>query len=202
MGEEEESADASEPTGESADQDDSNGHKKRKTPGGESKQQSRRRRKTESKGAQLGLAYLPAALPHPVLEQHLLQPADSLLMAMDTELNPLLFYLLSLLAPSSPFAVYSPSIEPLAECLRIMRGQQLVCNTMLSETWFREYQILPNRTHPDMNMSGASGFLLTGTTVAQPVSAEAFPQTELTPEEKQIMSEGDRRQGKPKRERR
>ncbi|XP_047736848.1 tRNA (adenine(58)-N(1))-methyltransferase non-catalytic subunit TRM6 [Hyalella azteca] len=35
----------------------------------------------------------------------------------------------------------------------------------LSETWLRELQVLPERTHPLVNMSGGGGFLLTGTKV-------------------------------------
>jgi tRNA (adenine58-N1)-methyltransferase non-catalytic subunit len=32
----------------------------------------------------------------------------------------------------------------------------------LSEVWSRELQVLPGRTHPLMNMHGASGFVLAG----------------------------------------
>lgn len=35
----------------------------------------------------------------------------------------------------------------------------------LQETWMREYQVLPSRTHPMMRMHGASGYILFGTKV-------------------------------------
>jgi tRNA (adenine-N(1)-)-methyltransferase non-catalytic subunit len=37
-----------------------------------------------------------------------------------------------------------------------------VINLQLSDTWTREYQVLPGRTHPEMSMSAGSGYLLTG----------------------------------------
>ena len=40
----------------------------------------------------------------------------------------------------------------------------MALNLRLSETWMREYQVLPNRTHPEINMSGGGGYLLYGTT--------------------------------------
>ena len=40
-------------------------------------------------------------------------------------------------------------------------------NLQLSETWLREYQVLPERTHPEVNMSGGGGYLLRGTKVVQ-----------------------------------
>ena len=35
----------------------------------------------------------------------------------------------------------------------------------VSETWYREYQVLPLRTHPHMFHSGSGGFVLSGTRV-------------------------------------
>lgn len=35
-------------------------------------------------------------------------------------------------------------------------------NLRLSDTWAREYQVLPGRTHPMMDMRQSGGFLLTG----------------------------------------
>lgn len=32
----------------------------------------------------------------------------------------------------------------------------------LGETWMREYQVLPQRTHPTMRMNAASGYILSG----------------------------------------
>ena len=43
-----------------------------------------------------------------------------------------------------------------------LQKQNLAINLRLSDTWFREYQVLPGRTHPNMTMSQNGGFILTG----------------------------------------
>ena len=35
----------------------------------------------------------------------------------------------------------------------------------VEELWMREYQVLPLRSHPKMNMDGASGYLLSAVKV-------------------------------------
>ena len=37
-----------------------------------------------------------------------------------------------------------------------------IVDLQLNETWTRENQVLPGRTHPEMNMSACSGYLLWG----------------------------------------
>jgi hypothetical protein len=37
----------------------------------------------------------------------------------------------------------------------------------LMEIWTRDYQVLPERTHPTMKMHAASGYLLAGIKVAE-----------------------------------
>ena len=39
-------------------------------------------------------------------------------------------------------------------------------NVALTESWCRAYQVLPRRTHPLNNVSGAPGFLLSATKVS------------------------------------
>lgn len=39
-------------------------------------------------------------------------------------------------------------------------------NIRLIENWLRNYQVLPDRTHPEVSMSGGGGYLLTGWKVA------------------------------------
>jgi hypothetical protein len=53
-------------------------------------------------------------------------------------------------------------MEPLFECFQELQNQKLAINLRLSDTWLREYQVLPNRTHPNMSMSQNGGFILTG----------------------------------------
>jgi tRNA (adenine-N(1)-)-methyltransferase non-catalytic subunit len=44
-----------------------------------------------------------------------------------------------------------------------VQNKKLAINLRLTDTWMREYQVLENRTHPNMTMSQNGGFLLTGT---------------------------------------
>jgi len=70
--------------------------------------------------------------------------------------------LLRLLKPSSPIVVYSPTPEPLLELQELLIREEAAMNLHISESWMREQQVLPGRTHPLMAMSGSSGFLLSG----------------------------------------
>ena len=87
---------------------------------------------------------------------------SSIILATKYDPTACLLKMLPHLAPSCPFVVYSEFIEPLAECFRELQRQNLAINLRLTDTWYREYQVLPGRTHPNMNMSQSGGFLLTG----------------------------------------
>ncbi|KAM6458788.1 tRNA (adenine(58)-N(1))-methyltransferase non-catalytic subunit TRM6 [Liasis olivaceus] len=91
--------------------------------------------------------------------------ADGLIVASRFHPTSLLFLLLELVAPSRPFVVYCQYKEPLLECYTKLREKGGVVNLKLSETWLRNYQILPDRSHPKLLMSGGGGYLLTGITV-------------------------------------
>ncbi|KAJ6659206.1 hypothetical protein lerEdw1_019251 [Lerista edwardsae] len=54
---------------------------------------------------------------------------------------------------------------PLLECYTKLREKGGVINLNLSETWLRNYQVLPDRSHPKLMMSAGGGYLLTGITV-------------------------------------
>jgi hypothetical protein len=87
---------------------------------------------------------------------------DSIILAVRYDPTATLLPLLQYLAPSSPFVVYCEFVEPLSECFRELQRQQLAINLRLSDTWMREYQVLPGRTHPSMSMTQSGGFILTG----------------------------------------
>lgn len=72
--------------------------------------------------------------------------------------------LLHYLKPGHPFVVFSPYKEPLLELFVEVKAQSGT-NLRLSETWLRHYQVLPQRTHPEINMSGGGGYLLYGTRI-------------------------------------
>ncbi|XP_019642697.1 PREDICTED: tRNA (adenine(58)-N(1))-methyltransferase non-catalytic subunit TRM6-like [Branchiostoma belcheri] len=91
---------------------------------------------------------------------------DGLLIACKFHPSRLLEALLPCLAPSRTFAVYCQHREPLVDCYTRLRTSGGVLNLQLTETWLRNFQILPGRTRPDMQMSGTGGYLLSGITVA------------------------------------
>ncbi|XP_034555450.1 tRNA (adenine(58)-N(1))-methyltransferase non-catalytic subunit TRM6 [Notolabrus celidotus] len=92
--------------------------------------------------------------------------ADGLVIASRFHPCPVLMGLLRFLAPSRPFVVYSQYKEPLIECFTKLKEQGGAVDIRLTDTWVRHYQVLPNRTHPLLLMSGGGGYLLSGTTVA------------------------------------
>jgi tRNA (adenine-N(1)-)-methyltransferase non-catalytic subunit len=91
--------------------------------------------------------------------------ALSLLIASDYDPVQVFWRLFPFLSLSSPFAVYCRYPEPLAEIANSLRKITAAVNIELTETWMRQYQVLPSRTHPMMRMDGASGFILSGTKV-------------------------------------
>ena len=95
-------------------------------------------------------------------EMLLSRKCDSIVLAARYDPTSTLLDLLPYLLPSCPFVVYSEYMEPLVECFRELQKQNLAINIRLMDTWMREYQVLPGRTHPAMNMSQCGGFLLTG----------------------------------------
>ncbi|NXP07717.1 TRM6 methyltransferase, partial [Thinocorus orbignyianus] len=91
--------------------------------------------------------------------------ADGLIVASKFHPTPLLLSLLEFVAPSRPFVVYCQYKEPLLECYTKLRERGGVIYLKLSETWLRNYQVLPDRSHPKLTMSGGGGYLLSGITV-------------------------------------
>lgn len=87
---------------------------------------------------------------------------DSLILACNYDPTETLFNLLPYLEASCPFVVFFDYMEPLMVCFQELHRQKIAINLRLSDTWMREYQVLPNRTHPHMTMSQNGGFILTG----------------------------------------
>lgn len=90
---------------------------------------------------------------------------DGLIVATKSYPTPIVCRLLDFVKPSRPIVVFSPYKEPLIDCYSKLRETGRVILVNLSETWLRSYQVLPNRTHPSINMCGSGGFLLTATVV-------------------------------------
>jgi len=88
--------------------------------------------------------------------------SDSLIIACNYDPLPTLLNMLPFLASSCPFVVFCEHMEPLVECLHALKKDDIAINMRLSDTWMREYQMLPGRSHPNMSMSQTGGFILTG----------------------------------------
>ncbi|SPP82344.1 tRNA (adenine(58)-N(1))-methyltransferase non-catalytic subunit TRM6 [Drosophila guanche] len=90
---------------------------------------------------------------------------DSLVVAAKEHPSSILQALLPLVRPSRPIVVFSTCRELLQETFMELKTSGKVTALHLTSNWLRTYQILPNRTHPEVNMSGNSGYLLTGFTL-------------------------------------
>lgn len=112
--------------------------------------------------------------------------ADGLVIASRFHPCPVLLGLIKFLSPSRPFVVYSQYKEALIECYTKLREQGGTVNLRLTDTWMREYQVLPNRTHPVLLMSGGGGFLLSGTTVAADKPAHSQQSEEPAPKRQKL----------------
>ncbi|XP_078130997.1 tRNA (adenine(58)-N(1))-methyltransferase non-catalytic subunit TRM6 [Sander vitreus] len=112
--------------------------------------------------------------------------ADGLVIASRFHPCPVLTGLLKFLSPSRPFVVYSQYKEALIECYTKLKEQGGTVNLRLTDTWLRHYQVLPNRTHPVLLMSGGGGYLLSGTTVAADRSKPAGSQRAEEPAAKRL----------------
>ncbi|ESQ39207.1 hypothetical protein EUTSA_v10001448mg [Eutrema salsugineum] len=69
---------------------------------------------------------------------------------------------LPLLSCSAPFAIYHQYLQPLATCMHNLQQGKMAINLQITEPWLREYQVLPSRTHPHMQMSSFGGYVLSG----------------------------------------
>ncbi|CAN6240503.1 unnamed protein product [Urochloa humidicola] len=81
------------------------------------------------------------------------------------EVESLVADLLPLLSSSAPFAIYHQYLEPLAKCMHTLQVSKRAIGLQLSEPWLREYQVLPSRTHPHMQMNAFGGYILSGTRI-------------------------------------
>lgn len=97
--------------------------------------------------------------------QLLTNKLDSLVICAKEHPLEIVRALLPFVHPSRPFVVFNTSREVLMELYVALKSSGDVTNLRITSNWLRMYQILPNRTHPDVNMSGSGGFLLTGYTI-------------------------------------
>lgn len=90
---------------------------------------------------------------------------DSLVIAAKEHPTNITKTLLTFVKPSRPVVIFSQCKELLMELYVDLKTTTEVTNLHLTSNWLRMYQILPNRTHPEVNMNGNSGYLLCGYTI-------------------------------------
>lgn len=93
------------------------------------------------------------------------QGVDAMIVLSKELPNNLLAQLLKFVKPSKPVIVYSQSKEVLADLYVELKlpGCRMTA-LKLTSNWMRNYQVLENRTHPEVMMAGNSGYLLVGVT--------------------------------------
>lgn len=87
---------------------------------------------------------------------------DGLVIVAKENPSEILKALLPFVKSSRPIVIFSLSRELLMEMYVELKALNEVTGLRLTSNWMRMYQILPNRTHPDVNMNANSGFLLVG----------------------------------------
>lgn len=90
---------------------------------------------------------------------------DSLVIVAKEHPVSILNALLPFVKPGRPVVLFNLSRDILMETFIDLKSSGRVTGLKLTSNWLRMYQVLPNRTHPDVNMSGNSGFILHGFTV-------------------------------------
>ncbi|KAF7026962.1 hypothetical protein CFC21_039042 [Triticum aestivum] len=84
------------------------------------------------------------------------------------EVESVLADLLPLLSYSAPFAIYHQYLQPLATCMHSLQASKMAIGLQITEPWLREYQVLPSRTHPHMQMNAFGGYVLSGIRIHKP----------------------------------
>ncbi|KAJ2220628.1 tRNA (adenine(58)-N(1))-methyltransferase non-catalytic subunit trm6 [Coemansia sp. RSA 485] len=97
---------------------------------------------------------------------------DALVISTNYDAKSVVERLIPYLGGSRMLVVYDQSKEALVELFAWLRESPSFINVQLTESWLREYQVLPSRTHPLMNTSGGGGFLVSAIHLA-PTQEEA-----------------------------
>ncbi|RKP40422.1 Gcd10p-domain-containing protein [Dimargaris cristalligena] len=86
---------------------------------------------------------------------------DGIIIASHYDPVSILDELVPYIGGSRPIVVYSPDKETLLAAAAQLKVKPDYLNPQITESWMREYQVLPGRTHPTMTMSAGGGYLLT-----------------------------------------
>ncbi|CAH8450479.1 unnamed protein product [Schistosoma haematobium] len=99
---------------------------------------------------------------------------DSLVIVTRFHPVDLTLTLLQFLPIGRPFVVYTQYIQPLVDLYNVLKRRGGITHLRLTDSWFRHIQVLPERTHPEINTSCSNGYLLTGYTVEPVLSTKEF----------------------------
>ncbi|CAG9330391.1 unnamed protein product [Blepharisma stoltei] len=97
---------------------------------------------------------------------------DSLIVASQEPLKEILEKYLPLLRPSGTISTYSQDLMQVAIVYEWLIKETLAVNVCLEEIWTREFQVLPERTHPNMNsrQGSSGGYIVSGNKVISEIS--------------------------------
>jgi tRNA (adenine-N(1)-)-methyltransferase non-catalytic subunit len=90
---------------------------------------------------------------------------DSLTIVSKEDPLPILKELLPFVNPGRPVVLFHTCKEVLMECYSAVKATSGLINVRLTTNFMRNYQVLPMRTHPAVQIQGSSGWILAGYTV-------------------------------------
>lgn len=91
---------------------------------------------------------------------------DSLVIVSKEDPFSIVKELLPFVHHGRPVVIFHTIKEILMECYTSMKSLDRMINVRLMSNWMRNYQVLPMRTHPAVQIAGTSGYLLVGYTVS------------------------------------
>lgn len=93
------------------------------------------------------------------------QKVDSLIIVSKEDPSNIAKELIRFVHPGRPIVIFHTCKEILMECFFALKALDSIVNLRLLSNWMRNYQVLPMRTHPEVQITGSSGYLLVGYTV-------------------------------------
>jgi len=93
------------------------------------------------------------------------QKVDSLVVVSKEDPFNIVKELLQFVHPGRPVVIFHTCKEVLMECYSSLKSLNNMVNVRLLTNWMRNYQVLPMRTHPAVQITGHSGYLLVGYTI-------------------------------------
>ncbi|CAG9803001.1 unnamed protein product [Chironomus riparius] len=90
---------------------------------------------------------------------------DSLTIVSKEDPLPILKELLPFVNPGRPVVLFHTCKEVLMECYSAVKASCGLINVRLTTNFMRNYQVLPMRTHPAVQINGSSGWIMVGYTV-------------------------------------